>query len=91
MKKIQLARLHIHAGVSYDVGDVLQVTDANADYMIKNHIGMAVKNKPVTAPKQPQPEAEEKMGATNDEQVNDDSATTTDSPEKQPNEQQGEA
>ena len=49
MKKIQLARPHIHAGVSYSVGDVLQVTDADADYMIKNHIGMAVKNKPVTA------------------------------------------
>nr|DAI22398.1 MAG TPA: hypothetical protein [Caudoviricetes sp.] len=43
MKKIKLIRPHIHAGVSYSPGDELLVSDADAIFLVRYQIGVAVK------------------------------------------------
>lgn len=44
MKQIKLIQPHVHAGVGYSVGDVIDVTDADAVYLIRHQIGTAVKS-----------------------------------------------
>ncbi|MFP4733611.1 DUF7210 family protein [Pasteurella multocida] len=44
MKQIKLTRPHVHAGVSYSAGDVIDVSDADARYLIRHQIGIAVKS-----------------------------------------------
>lgn len=44
MKQIKLNQSHIHAGVGYSTGDVIDVTDADAVYLIRHQIGTAVKS-----------------------------------------------
>ena len=64
MKQIKLTRPHIHAGISYAFGDVIDVTDADAVYLIRHQIGTAVKSavkksdksdKPAAPPQTDQP------------------------------------
>ena len=49
MKQIKLNQPHVHAGISYAAGDVIEVTDADAAYLIRHQIGVngksAVKNR----------------------------------------------
>ena len=42
MKQIKLIRPHVHAGVGYSAGDVIDVTAADAVYLIRHQIGTAV-------------------------------------------------
>ncbi len=44
MKQIKLIRPHVHAGVGYSAGDVIDVTAADAVYLIRHQIGTAVKS-----------------------------------------------
>ncbi|MBN6075536.1 hypothetical protein HYE60_09840 [Aggregatibacter actinomycetemcomitans] len=44
MKQIKLNQSHVHAGVGYSTGDVIDVTDADAVYLIRHQIGTAVKS-----------------------------------------------
>lgn len=79
MKKVQLAKPHIHGGVTYGVGDVLLVSDADAAYLIKHHIGTAVKdNKPVTAPHITTYRASESTDAAENNRQEAEQATNTD-------------
>ncbi|HDR1062617.1 hypothetical protein ACFGZ0_06260 [Pasteurella multocida] len=45
MKKVKLLKSHIHAGVSHSAGDVLDVTDADAQFITSRGIGEFVKKK----------------------------------------------
>lgn len=40
MKQIKLNQPHVHAGISYAAGDVIEVTDADAAYLIRHQIGV---------------------------------------------------
>ena len=40
MKQIKLNQPHVHSGVSYAAGDVIEVTDADAAYLIRHQIGV---------------------------------------------------
>ena len=40
MKKIKLNQPHVHSGISYAAGDVIEVTDADAAYLIRHQIGV---------------------------------------------------
>ena len=44
MKQIKLNQSHVHAGVGYLAGDVIDVTDADAAYLVRYQIGTAVKS-----------------------------------------------
>ena len=44
MKQIKLNQPHVHAGISYAEGDVIEVTDADAAYLIRHQIGVSVKS-----------------------------------------------
>ncbi|EHK90589.1 DUF7210 family protein [Aggregatibacter actinomycetemcomitans] len=44
MKQIKLNQSHVHAGVGYSAGDVIDVTDADAVYLIRHQIGTVVKS-----------------------------------------------
>lgn len=44
MKKIKLNQPHVHSGISYAAGDVIEVTDADAAYLIRHQIGMSKKS-----------------------------------------------
>ncbi|HDR0690395.1 TPA: hypothetical protein QBZ75_000880 [Pasteurella multocida] len=45
MKKVKLLKSHIHAGVSHSAGDVLDVTDADAQFITSRGIGELIKKK----------------------------------------------
>ena len=38
MKQIKLNHPHVHSGISYAAGDVIEVTDADAEYLIRHQI-----------------------------------------------------
>ena len=40
MKQIKLNQPHVHSGISYAAGDVIEVTDADAAYLIRHQIGV---------------------------------------------------
>ena len=44
MKQIKLNQPHVHAGISYAAGDVIEVTDADAAYLIRHQIGVSGKS-----------------------------------------------
>ena len=44
MKQIKLNQPHVHSGVSYAAGDVIEVTDADAVYLIRHQIGVSKKS-----------------------------------------------
>lgn len=44
MKKIKLLKSHEHQGVLHDAGIVLDVSDADANFLLQHRIGEAVKN-----------------------------------------------
>lgn len=44
MKQIKLNQQHVHAGISYAAGDVIEVTDADAAYLIRHQIGVSGKS-----------------------------------------------
>ncbi|WP_109090032.1 DUF7210 family protein [Aggregatibacter kilianii] len=44
MKQIKLNQPHVHAGISYATGDVIEVTDADAAYLILHQIGVSGKS-----------------------------------------------
>jgi hypothetical protein len=44
MKQIKLNQPHVHAGISYAEGDVIEVTDADAAYLIRHQIGVSGKS-----------------------------------------------
>lgn len=43
MKQIKLNQPHVHSGVSYAAGDVIEVTDSDAAYLIRHQIGVSKK------------------------------------------------
>ena len=94
MKKVQLLTTHEHRGVVHAAGSVLEVADADAEFITARQLGVLLEvekadeyNKSNGKSKgKPTESAVEK----NEEQVNDDSAIT-DPSEEQPNKQQGEA
>lgn len=61
MKQIKLTRPHVHTGVSYSAGDVIDACDADASYLIGHQIGTAIKNTGKNADKKEQqpPEIEQ--------------------------------
>ena len=44
MKQIKLNQPHVHSGVSYAAGDVIEVTDSDAAYLIRHQIGVSKKS-----------------------------------------------
>lgn len=44
MKQIKLNQPHVHSGISYAAGDVIEVTDADAAYLIRHQIGVSKKS-----------------------------------------------
>ncbi|AKO45682.1 DUF7210 family protein [[Haemophilus] ducreyi] len=42
MKEIKLIKTHIHAGVTYSPGDKLQVSDADAAFLIQQQVGLII-------------------------------------------------
>ena len=44
MKQIKLNQPHVHSGVSYAAGDVIEVTDSDEAYLIRHQIGVSVKS-----------------------------------------------
>lgn len=41
--KIALTAQHTHAGKIYQAGDVLEIEQSDADFIVKNRIGKAIK------------------------------------------------
>ena len=44
MKQIKLNQPHVHDGISYAAGDVIEVTDSDAAYLIRHQIGVSKKS-----------------------------------------------
>ncbi|WP_109078922.1 DUF7210 family protein [Aggregatibacter kilianii] len=87
MKQIKLNRPHVHAGVSYAAGEVIEVTDADAVYLIRHQIG--VKSAVKKSDKSDKPTQSEQPAAT-EQQPGDTAENTPSADGETENQNQGE-